>query len=170
MNQMLLFVCMCFYVNIFILQELVITHLLNKERLVSVFKMMGKWQEDSESIESSPSPCTRDADRSGMNEESLATVDLESPPGSPKPKPHPVIPLSDQEPKRPFPTPNEPTTDPKLAQLLDMFPEEDSETLSKLLKVCGGDVTHAVDAMLSGQVPDVPQGETYTYSNSAFND
>ena len=133
--------------------------------------MMGKWQEHSESIESSPSPCTPDKDRSDMNEESLASVDLESPPGPPKAKPHPVIPLPDQEPEWLFLIPNEATTDPKLAQLHDMFPEEDSQTLSNLLQVCGGDVTHAVDAMLSGQVPDVPKGETYLHCtcNSAFN-
>ena len=152
---------MYYYVCIFILQELVITHLLNKERLVSVFEMMGKWQEDSESIESSPSPCTPNEDQSGMNEESLATVDLESPPGSPKAKPRPVIPLPDQEPEQLLPTPNEAMTNPKLAQLRDMFPEEDIKKLTNLLRVCGGDVTRAVDAMLSGQVPDVPQGETY---------
>ena len=96
-----------------------------------------------------------------MNEKSLATVELKSPPGSPKAKPHPVKPLPDQEPERLLPTPNEATTDPKLAQLCDMFPEEDSKTLSNLLRVYGGDVTHAAEAMLSDQVPDVPQGETY---------
>ena len=58
-------------------------------------------------------------------------------------------------------TPNEVTTDPKLAQLLDMFPEEDSKKLSKLLKVCGGDATLTVEAILSGQAANVPQGETY---------
>ena len=123
--------------------------------------MMGKWQEDSESTESSPSPYTPDKVQSGMNEESLATIDLESPPGSPKAKPHPVIPLPDQEPERLFPTPNEATTDPKLAQLCDMFPDEDIKKLTNLLRVCGGDVTLAVDAVLSAQVPGVPQGETY---------
>ena len=126
-----------------------------------LFEMMGKWQEDSECIDSSPSPCTPDKDRSGMYEKSLATVELKSPSGSPKVKPHPVKPLPDQEPERLLPTPNEATTDPKLAQLHDMFPEEDSETLSNLLRVYGGDVTRAVDAMLSGQVSGVPQGETY---------
>ena len=106
-----------------------------------------------------------------MNEESLAPVDLESPPGSPKAKPHPVIPLPDKEPEQLFSAPNEPTTDPKLAQLHDMFPEEDIKKLSNLLRLCGGDVTRAVDAMLSAQDPGVPQGETYaTAFNSTFND
>ena len=123
--------------------------------------MMGKWQEDSEPVESSPSPYTPNKDQSGMNEQSLATVDLESPPGSPKAKPRPVIPLPDQEPERLFLTHNEATTDPKLTQLHDMFPDEDIGKLTNLLRVCGGDVTRAVDVVLSAQVPDVPQGETY---------
>ena len=99
-----------------------------------------------------------------MNEESLATDDLESPPGSPKAKPHPVIPLPDQEPERLFSTPNEVTTDPKLAQLHDMFPGEDIEKLANLLRVCGGDVTRAINAILSPRDPGVPQGETYLNS------
>ena len=96
-----------------------------------------------------------------MNEQSLATVDLESPPGSPKAKPHPVTPLPDQEPERLFSTPSEATTDPKLAQLRDMFPDKDIKKLANLLKACGGDVNRAVEALLSAKAANVLQGETY---------
>ena len=60
-------------------------------------------------------------------------------------------------------TPNKVTTDPEVAQLLDMFPGEDSKKLSKLLKKYGGDVILTVQALRSDRVPDVPKGETYLH-------
>ena len=56
-------------------------------------------------------------------------------------------------------TPNEVTTGLKRAQLHDMSPQEDGESHSKRLKICGGDVPLA--PVLSAQVPGVPSGETY---------